>query len=298
MNYVEILRTQLTNFAEAAVAMLPQLVVGILVLFATWLIARFAVRIADNLVDKTQLRPSLKQLVETLVRLGVWLLGLLIAAAIVLPGFSAGGMIAGLGIGAVAIGFAFQDIFENFLAGVLIMLREKMRIGDLIEVEGIRGKVEKITLRETYIRQLSNELTIVPNSVVFKNPVQIITDATMRRDELVVGVSYDADLDVAEAAIRKAFERDIEGLHTEKGIGVFAREFGGSSIDWLVQWWSESSSPRDMRDVRTKVVKSIKTELDGAGIEIPFPIVTNMFPERLAVSMQSEKTGSGAIVTN
>ena len=85
-------------------------------------------------------------------------------------------MIAGLGIGALAIGFAFQDIFENFLAGVLIMLREKMRIGDMIEVEGMLGKVEKITLRETYIRQLSNELTIMPNSMLFKNAVKILTD--------------------------------------------------------------------------------------------------------------------------
>jgi len=281
------LQEQLENHAQTFVAMVPQMVVALLLLVATWFVARFAVRIADRLVGQTQLRPSLRQLIETLVRLGVWIFGLLIAAAVVFPGFSAGGMIAGLGIGAVAIGFAFQDIFENFLAGVLIMLREKMRIGDLIEVENIRGKVEKISLRETYVRQLSNELTIVPNSMIFKNPVQILTDQEVRRDEIMVGVSYDADLDAAEAAIRKAFESEISGLHADKGVGVFAREFGGSSIDWLVQWWSESSKPRDMRDVRTQVVKAIKRELDAAGIEIPFPIVTNMFPQPLEVETKA-----------
>ena len=225
------------------------------------------------------MRADLRNLVETVARVLIWIIGLLIAAAVAIPGFTPAGMIAGLGIGALAIGFAFQDIFENFLAGVLIMLRDKMNIGDIIEVEGVLGKVEKITLRETHVRQLSNELTIMPNSILFKNKVKILTDASIRRDEIMVGVSYDADLDAAQEAILAAFEPTIEGVVADKPVGVFCREFGGSSIDFLVQWWSESSAPRDMRDVRTAVIKAIKRELDAVDIEIPFPIVTNMFPE-------------------
>ncbi len=72
------------------------------------------------------------------MKLGIWLVGLMVAATVMMPGLTPASLIAGLGIGAVAIGFAFQDIFENFLAGVLIMLREKMRIGDVIECEGIK----------------------------------------------------------------------------------------------------------------------------------------------------------------
>lgn len=152
----------------------------------------------------------------------------------------------------------------------------------------MRGKVEKITLRETYIRQLSNELTIMPNAMLFKNPVEILTDAEIRRDELMIGVAYDSDLDGVEAAIRRAFERDIPGIVPDKSVGVFAREFGGSSIDWLVQWWSESSAPRDMRDVRTAVIKSIKAEFDKDGIDIPFPIQTNLFPEPLKIASDTD----------
>ena len=189
----------------------------------------------------------------------------------------------------MAIGFAFQDIFENFLAGVLIMLRDKMNIGDLIEIEGTLGKVEKISLRETHVRQLSNELTIMPNSMLFKNSVKILTDAAMRRDEVMVGVSYNADLDTSQAAILRAFE-GIDGLVAEKPIGVFAREFGASSIDFLVQWWADTSAPRDMREVRTKVVKAIKRELDAEGIEIPFPQVTNTFAEPLKLARAANES--------
>ena len=279
MDYVATLREQLAGMLHGFVSILPNLALALVVIVLTWLLARFAVNIADRVTDKTTVRADLRNLVETVARVLIWIIGLLIAAAVAIPGFTPAGMIAGLGIGALAIGFAFQDIFENFLAGVLIMLRDKMNIGDIIEVEGVLGKVEKITLRETHVRQLSNELTIMPNSILFKNKVKILTDASIRRDEIMVGVSYDADLDAAQEAILAAFAPTIGGVVADKPVGVFCREFGGSSIDFLVQWWSESSAPRDMRDVRTAVIKAIKRELDAVDIEIPFPIVTNMFPE-------------------
>ena len=175
MNYIATLREQVQGMATGFVAALPNLAIALIVLILTWIIARFAAKIADMLVGRTEIRPSLKALIDTLVRLGIWLMGIMIAAIVVMPGLTPATLFAGLGIGAVAIGFAFQDIFENFLAGVLIMLREKMRIGDVIECEGITGKVEKITLRETHVRRLSGELTIVPNSILFKNPVEILT---------------------------------------------------------------------------------------------------------------------------
>lgn len=269
---------------EGFLTLLPNLVIAFVIIIMTWLIARSAVKIADRLTGRSSLRQDLQNLVETVVRVIIWIVGLLVAAAVAIPGFTPAGMIAGLGVGALAVGFAFQDIFENFLAGVLIMLRDKMNIGDLIEVEGVLGKVEHITLRETHVRQLSNELTIMPNSMLFKNKVKILTDAPIRRDEVMVGVSYDSDLDSSMEAIRRAFE-GIAGLVDEKPIGVFAREFGSSSIDFQVQWWSESSAPRDMRDVRTDVVKAIKRELDAAGIEIPFPYVTHTFKDQVPVEM-------------
>ncbi len=263
------------------IAILPNLAIALLVLFLTWIVAKFAVRIADKLTGKSNMREDLRQLVETLVRLFIWLVGIMLALIVAIPGFTPTGMIAGLGIGALAIGFAFQDIFENFLAGILIMLREKMRIGDLIEVEGVLGKVEKITLRETYIRQLSNELTIMPNSMLFKNAVKILTDDTVRRNEVVVGVSYDTDLEVAQKAIEEAM-KTVDAVVQDRPVIVYAQEFGGSSIDFLVQWYAQSAA-RDLRQTKSEAIKAIKKGLDAAGIDIPFPIQTNYFPEPLRI---------------
>ena len=271
------IQNQLSDMAEGFIRALPNFAIALVVLIITWLIAKFAIRIADRLIGKTDMRPSLKSLLDTMVKLAIWLVGLMIALVVVMPGLTPASLFAGLGIGAVAIGFAFQDIFENFFAGILIMLREKMRIGDVIECEGITGKVEHITLRETYVRKLSGEVTLVPNSVLFKNPVEILTDNTVRRHEVIAGVSYDTDLDQAADVIRKAVE-GLEGVNKDKPVDVFAAVFNSSSVDFNVRWWA-GSAPRDMHESRDLVVRAIKRALDNAGIEIPFPYVTHTFKE-------------------
>ncbi|MFL9842483.1 mechanosensitive ion channel [Sphingomonas sp. ST-64] len=282
MDALTILWKQLNAMWVAAVASLPTLVIALLVLIITWAAARFAKKIADKLTARTHMRVSLQQLVETVVGIGIWVIGLMIAATIVLPGLTPASLLAGLGIGTVAIGFAFQDIFQNFLAGVLIMIRKKMRIGDLIECGDIMGKVEHITLRETHVRKLSNELTIVPNSKLFKEPVEIITDADERRHEIIAGVAYDTDLEQARDVILSAV-KGAEGVKAERGIDVFAREFNSSSIDFTVRWWA-GAMPGDMHRTRDAVIRAIKRAFDAEGIEIPFPYLTHTFKEPMRIA--------------
>ena len=275
MNYIKTLHDQLDAMARGFVQMLPQLVIAVVIVLLTWIAARLAVRMVQRLTGHTRLRVDLQQLIQTLVRLGVWIVGFMIAMTVAIPSLTPASLFAGLGVGALAIGFAFQDIFENFLAGVLIMIREKMHIGDSIECQSITGKVEKITLRETHIRQFSGELTIVPNSLLFKNPVKILTDDVVRRNEVVVGVSYDTDLPRAREVIRTAV-RAVGNVNANKPVDVFAQEFNSSSIDLLVLWWADASAS-DLRETKSDVMQAIKRALDDARIEIPYPYVTNTF---------------------
>ena len=275
MTAIDILAKQLWGMWAGFVALVPNMVIALVILGITWVVSRVARRIVDRVTGKASIRESLKQLIHTVVSIGVWVVGLVIAATVVLPGLTPASLVAGLGVGTIAIGFAFQDFFQNFLAGILIMVRKKMRIGDIIECEGIIGRVEHVSLRETHVRKLSNELTIVPNSTLFKNPVEILTDGAQRRHEIIVGVSYDTDLEQARDVIRAAME-GIEVIDQDRRIDIFAREFNASSIDFLVRWWA-GSKPYDMHDSRDRVVRAIKAALDEAGIEIPFPYVTNIF---------------------
>jgi len=273
---------QIDTMATSAVASLPSLLIASLILAVTWVVARFASRISSRLIGKTELRPSLRALVETAVRLGMWVVGAMLAAVIVFPNFSPASLLAGLGIGAVAIGFAFQDFFENFLAGVMIMLREKMEIGDVVKTGDIHGKIEYISLRETHIRAFSGELHVLPNSILFKDPLEVVTDLEERRFEVMIGVSYDTDLEKASSVLRKAVE-SVDLVSQDQDIQVLADNFGSSLVDFRVRWWAASSG-KDAVMNRDQVVRAIKRELDSAEIEIPFPYITHTFKE--AVPMQ------------
>lgn len=291
LNAIDILIRQLLSMWEQAVSLLPSLVIAAIVILITWVIARFATRIADKLTDKTNMRASLQELTETMIRLAIWIVGLMATLTILLPGLTPASLIAGLGFGAVAIGFAFQDIFENFMAGILIMIREKMRIGDYIECEGVEGIVESIALRETHVRRNNMELTIIPNSILFKNPVKILTDQEKRRHEIIAGVSYDTDLDVARDIIRNAVQ-SADQVDPDERIDVFACEFNSSSVDFKVRWWS-GSKPRAMHESRDSVIRSIKRALEEAGIEIPFPYVTQTFKEPVPLALKEPVSIAG-----
>lgn len=282
MNVVNILFRRVNEMAAGFIRLLPQLSIAFVVLLVTFVLAKFARRAAERLLGKTELRGTLINLFETLISVLIWMLGLLVAMSIVFPGVTPANILALLGLGSVAIGFAFKDIFENFLAGVLIMLRKQMRIGDVIECQDVEGRVETISLRDTHLRHLSGELVVVPNAYLFKNPVKVTTEKPTRRHTVEVGVAYDVDLDAAAGVISEAV-KSCGTVDGSQKIEVYAKEFGESSINFLVRWWA-GSKPVDAHASRDEVVRAIKRALDRARMEIPFPYRTLTFKEPLPVT--------------
>ncbi len=279
---------QVNELWIGTVEMVPQIVVGIVIVILTWLLAKAMRTLTVRLAHRAHLRPSLVSFVRMLAGLMTWIVGLMIAAVVVFPDLTPSSMIAGLGIGTVAVGFAFKDIFENFFAGVFILLRKDMRIGDFIECEDIEGWVEDISIRETHIRETDGELVIVPNAMLFKNPLTIRTDKDIRRTTIICGVAYDVDLDAARDIIRSAVASCDTVKQDDKPIQIFAQEFGDSSINFEVTWWT-GSRPVDIRTSRDQVVTAVKRGLDDAGLEIPFPYRTLTFKEPLPIMGQSDE---------
>jgi small-conductance mechanosensitive channel len=282
---VSILMTQITGIARTAIAMLPQIALALVILVLTALLAWGVKSVVRRLMGRTSMRRSLKNLFVMLIGLAVWVLGIMIAAIIVFPNLTPASMLAGLGIGTVAIGFAFKDTFENFLAGIIILLRKKMRIGDFIECESIEGTVEDISVRETHIRQTDGQLVIVPNSMLFQNPLYIRTDQDQRRVKVMCGIAYGEDVAQGRRVIEQAVNGCASVVKSAGPVQVFAQTFGASSIDFEVTWWT-GSKPLDIRKSRDEVVEAVKSALDEAGIEIPFPYRTLTFAEGVKVSME------------
>lgn len=287
---IAILSDRIEDLLRATIAHLPNIVAAIIFLFLTWALARFIRFVLDRFILANRMRPALRSAIMALTTVVVWLVGLLLTATVALPGLTPGEALAGLGIGSIAIGLAFKDIFENFLAGLMILMRKPMRIGDFIECEGITGQVERITMRDTFLRRTDGVLVMLPNAFVFKNPVRVLTDLKDRRTTIMVGIAYSESIEEAHRALRAAVE-NLETVRKERPLQIFVQAFGSSSVDFEVTWWT-GSTPLDIRRSRDEVIAAVKSAFDDANIEIPFPYRTLTFKEPLPVVEQKQSSTS------
>ncbi len=264
----------------------PFLLIGSIALLLTWGFARITQYAASKIFDKWHLRSSLQDLLELFASLTVWIVGSLIAAVIVFPGMTPSKALTFFGIGSVAIGFAFKDIFENLFAGVLILWRYPLDRGDLVQIGDTVGTVESITVRNTLLRRLNGELAVVPNGVLFKNEVSVLTNRSLRRTEIQCGVAYGEDVDQSREVIQRAVSQ-CESVDQTQPLKIMASQFGASSIDFDIVWWT-GANPMAQRESRDEVVTAVKRALDEAGIEIPFPYRTLTFKEPIPVASASD----------
>ena len=289
---LKILSGEVTNLLRQMIALIPNLVAALVILFVTWAAVRLLTGLAGRALRRSRMRESLRRALVSLTRISLWIFGILVAATILFPNLTPTKLLAGLGLGSIAIGLAFKDIFENFISGILILVRKPMQLGDDIACEGVEGRVEEITIRDTYLRKRSGELVLVPNSFLFKNPIEVLTDRPKRRIALTVGAPYDADLKAVEGILRRTLEA-LGTVDQTLRTDIFATAFNESSIDFVVRWWT-GSTPIEEHTSRHEVALAIKAALDAAGIDIPFPQRTLTFGEPLSLDGRPARSNGAA----
>jgi small-conductance mechanosensitive channel len=195
---------------------------------------------------------------------------LLIALVIIFPNFSPTQLIQLLGIGSVAIGFAFRDILENFLAGILLLLTEPFRIGDQIKTNEVEGTVDEIETRATTIRTYDGRRVVIPNGQLFTNIVTVNTAYDKRRLEYDIGVSYGEDLRLAKDLILEAI-LEVDGVLTDPGPDVILLELGDFSLVLRARWWISPPLRKDAIDAYDAVLMKVMEKLTAHGVSLPFP---------------------------
>ncbi len=247
---------------------LPNLGIALIVL-VLFLAVASGVRRAVLRVFKQRSRPDLAAMLAGAARWGVIGLGLLIVATIIFPSISPADLLSTLGIGSIAIGFAFKDILQNWLAGLLILLRQPFRQGDQIIVGKHEGTVEHIEARATLIKTYDGRRVIIPNSAVYTDAVTVNTAFPLRRSQYDVGIGYSDDIDLACEIIVEAV-RGVEGVADDPSPEAFAWELAGSTVDIRVRWWTHSKRS-EVVHVQGRVIRAVKKALSEAGIDLPFP---------------------------
>jgi small-conductance mechanosensitive channel len=255
---------------ESLLDTLPRLGVAIVIVFVGWGFSR-GVRWTMRTRLQRSRTPSFVNVISKLTSWIVVIISVLAAAAVTFPSVKPVDLLAGLGFFSVAVGFAFQDILENTLAGVLLLFRQPFRSGDQITVVDRSGTVTEINIRETRITTFDGESLIIPNRDVYKNVILVHTHHDTHRLQFDVGIAYENDAEQATRAIIEALST-VPGVEHDPPPEALVHELGVSTVNIRALLWSDSRRHESIT-VLDAAIKAVKSRLDRDGIEMPSNIV-------------------------
>lgn len=266
---------KLDGWLDAAINMLPNALLALVVLMLAVFASRFLNRSIERLSGRFSSNQAVNKLMANIGSVILVILGLILALGIMDLNKALSSMLAGAGIAGLVIGLAFQDSMANLLAGVLMSLRNPYNIGDMIETNGITGIIQKITLRTLHVKTFQGQLVVIPNRMVVENPLTNYTVTGERRVDISCGVSYGDDLARAAEIAKQAIVKSA-ACNNEREVTVFYEGFGSSSVDFTVRFWlgHDCLEPSDYLQARHEAVVAIHRSFQENGITIPFPIRT------------------------
>ena len=262
---------------DGFLAMLPLLVVAIVVFILLLFVARGLRHLAEKALQRSS-NQSAATAISRLLYVGLVALAAMIAITIAFPTMTPGRLFSILGIGGVAIAFAFKDIFQNLLAGILILLRRPFHVGDEITTGEFTGTVESIEARATFIRTYDGRRVIIPNGDVYAKPVTVISAYDMLRSEYDVGIGYGDDLAKAKAIALDAMKH-VDGVLADPAPDVLVWELGESSKNIRIRWWTKPARG-DVLRIRDAVLKEVAEAIAAAGMDLPFPTQVVLFHDQ------------------
>ncbi len=250
------------RMADTIISRLPSLLLSIIVLVLFYVLSIVVSRMIRR-TTRTR-RQNLGMVFARLAGASTILLGLLVAVSIVAPSFQASDLIKVLGIGGVAIGFAFQNILQNFLAGLLLLWAEPFRIGDEIKIDNYEGTVEEIQTRATIIKTYDERRVVIPNADLFTHSVIVNTAADIRRWEYDFTVKGGFDLAEVKSRFVDAV-RKVPGTLPEPSPEVLVLELGdleSNALKLRVLWWTKAPRQHQMLTSYDGVLTAVRQTLE------------------------------------
>ena len=269
----------LGGFYRSVIDALPNLLVGAIVIVGfvllSWGIRWMVRRVNSSRGQPIALATALGRLASGFTILA----GILIAAVIIFPNFTPTKLLQFFGFGSVAIGFAFRDVLQNYLAGILLLFTQPFRIGDAISYGEYEGIVQEIQTRATFVRTYDGRRVVIPNGELFTNSVLVNTAYETRRVEYDIGIGYGDDIDLAREILMQVM-RDEPLAKDDPEPEVLVVELGGEAVVLRARWWIDPPQKSDLLHSRDRVLAEAKRKLTAAGVDLPFPTQQILFHDQ------------------
>ena len=270
---------KLQAMLQGLIVLIPNVLIGLVVFLLFYFGARLIRRAVSAVAERAGQPPGIALVfsrIASWVTLGV---GILVAATIIFPTVTAASLFGALGVSGVAIGFAFKDIFQNLLAGILILITRPFKIGDQIVTGDHEGVVEEIQVRATLLRTYDNRRVVVPNSDLYTNRVIVNTAFDRRRLAVTVGIGYGDDIAEAKQLIIKTVNQ-LGGILQDPAPQVLVTSLADFSVLLEVRFWIDPPVRREEVEAQDQVLEALKSVLVEAGIDLPMPTQQVLFHDQ------------------
>lgn len=274
MKLLDDLKAQILGYYDQLIIYLPKIGLGLIVLTLFWLMVRyFRHKFVKYLKTKAD-DLLLVNFIDSVIQITNIIIGILIFLLIIGQGGIVGGVLGAAGVSAFVIGFAFKDIGENFLAGIIMAFNRPFRLGDTIKSGEVVGSIVELSLRDTHIKTFDGKDVYVPNGQILKNPLYNYTIDGFLRKEFTVGVDYDTDIKKTRAIILEVLKSTPGIIQNEKEPNTFINELGTSTINIMVRYWIDTfDNQYSPIEIQTQVLNNIVNKLTEAGIGMPSDII-------------------------
>ena len=269
---------QLMQMVKSTIELIPNVLIAIVVFIIFWFIAKFSRRLIKNFTRRKKSR-NLGLVLARLSQGLIILVGAFIALAIVVPSFKPGDLVQLLGVSGVAVGFAFRDILQNFLAGILILITEPFVIDDQIVFNDFEGTVEHIQTRATTIRTYDGTRIVIPNAELFTNSVKVNTAFEKRRLQYDIGIGYGDNIAEAKKIILEVLRNNPEAL-SDPPPEALVVDLAASTINIRARWWVNPPRRAEVIDSQDVVLTELCNKLVAGGIDLPFPTQQILFHDQ------------------
>ena len=250
-------------------ALLLSYAVNIVAAIAIIVIGMIVARIISNAVNRVMrarhIDATVADFLSALVRYGV--IAFTLIAALGRVGVQTASVIAVLGAAGLAIGLALQGSLSNLAAGVLLVTFRPFRSGEYVDLGGVAGTVLQVQIFSTTLRSADGRMVVIPNGKIIANNIINFSREPVRRNEFIIGVAYDSDIEKVKQLLTNIIESD-DRILKDRDMTVRLNELGASSINYVVRVWSNSS---DLQSVYWDVLERIKRDFDANGISFPYP---------------------------
>jgi small conductance mechanosensitive channel len=266
---------------QRAVQAWPLVLLAFVIALTTWLVAALVGRLTRLFLAPRISSPLLRTVIVRAVSIPVFLLGIYFLLQVAGLTRLAITVLGGTGIIGIVIGFAFRDIAENFLASLLLSIRNPFRSGDLIDVAGHLGVVQNLNTRSTVMLTLDGNHVQIPNAMVFKSIIKNYSSIPSRRAEFTVGIGYDSSTAEAQALIAGVLHEHPAVLVEPEPL-VLVDQLGAATVDLRVQYWFDSATYSPAR-INSALLRLTKNALVAGGIEMPDPAREVVFPKGVPI---------------